>query len=85
MRGRGSQNSEFQASLLYKVSSRPARAKQRNPVSKNKKTKNKKKERKKGWKEGKKEGRKEGRKTNVNKENIQIKKKEEEGALSCTF
>ena len=47
MRGRGSQNSEFQASLLYKVSSRPARAKQRNPVSKNKKTKNKKKERKK--------------------------------------
>jgi hypothetical protein len=32
--GRGRQNSEFKASLVYKVSSRTARAKHRNPVSK---------------------------------------------------
>jgi hypothetical protein len=47
--GRGRQISEFEASLAYKVSSRTARAIQRNPVSKqtnkkqtNKQTKNKK-------------------------------------------
>jgi hypothetical protein len=34
--GRGRQISEFKASLVYKVSSRTARAIQRNPVSKNK-------------------------------------------------
>jgi hypothetical protein len=40
--GRGRQISEFQDSLVYKVSSRTTRAIQRNPVSKNKnKTKNK--------------------------------------------
>jgi hypothetical protein len=43
--GRGRQISEFEASLVYKVSFRTARAIQRNPVSKNqknqKKTKNK--------------------------------------------
>jgi hypothetical protein len=33
--------SEFEASLVYKVSSRTARATQRNPVSKNKNNKNK--------------------------------------------
>jgi hypothetical protein len=33
--GRGRQISEFEASLVYKVSSRIARATQRNPVSKN--------------------------------------------------
>jgi hypothetical protein len=33
--GRGRQISEFEASLVYKVSSRTARATQRNPVSKN--------------------------------------------------
>jgi hypothetical protein len=32
--GRGRQISEFEASLVYKVSSRAARATQRNPVSK---------------------------------------------------
>jgi hypothetical protein len=32
-RGRGRQISEFEASLVYKVSSRTARATQRNPVS----------------------------------------------------
>jgi hypothetical protein len=32
--GRGRQISEFEASLVYKVSSRTARATQRNPVSK---------------------------------------------------
>jgi hypothetical protein len=34
--GRGRQISEFEASLLYKVSSRTARATQKNPVLKNK-------------------------------------------------
>jgi hypothetical protein len=33
--GRGRRISEFEASLVYKVSSRTARATQRNPVSKN--------------------------------------------------
>jgi hypothetical protein len=44
LKGRGRQISEFEASLVYKVSSRTARAIQRNPVLKNKKqkTKNKK-------------------------------------------
>jgi hypothetical protein len=37
--GRGRQISKFEASLVYRVSSRIARAIQRNPVSKNKKTK----------------------------------------------
>jgi hypothetical protein len=37
--GRGRQISEFEASLVYKVSSRTARAIQRNPVSKNQKIK----------------------------------------------
>jgi hypothetical protein len=37
--GRGRQISEFKASLVYKVSSRTARATQRNPVSKKQKQK----------------------------------------------
>jgi hypothetical protein len=37
--GRGRWISEFKASLVYKVSSRTARATQRNPVSKKKKEK----------------------------------------------
>jgi hypothetical protein len=49
----GRRISEFEASLVYKVSSRTARAIQKNPVSK------KKKERKEGRKEGREEGRKE--------------------------
>jgi hypothetical protein len=51
--GRGRQISEFKASLDYRVSSRTARATQRNPVLKKQKTKRK-------------EGRKEGRKERVN-------------------
>jgi hypothetical protein len=39
--GRGRQISEFEASLVYKVSSRTARATQKNPVSKNKTTQHK--------------------------------------------
>jgi hypothetical protein len=42
--GRGRQISEFKASLVYRVSSRTARAIQRNPVSKNQKKKKKKKD-----------------------------------------
>jgi hypothetical protein len=46
--GRGRQISEFKASLVYRVSSRTARAIQRNPVLKNKnKNKNKRKEKRK--------------------------------------
>jgi hypothetical protein len=47
--GRGRQISEFEASLVYRVSSRTARATQRNPVSKNQKIlkKKRKKEKKK--------------------------------------
>jgi hypothetical protein len=41
--GRGRRISALEASLVYKVSARTARATQRNPVSKNKKTKTKKK------------------------------------------
>jgi hypothetical protein len=41
--GRGRWISKFEASLVYRVSSRTARAIQRNPVSKNR-NKNKKKE-----------------------------------------
>jgi hypothetical protein len=40
--GRGRRISEFEASLVYRVSSRTARATQRNPVSKNKTKQNKK-------------------------------------------
>ena len=50
MGGRGRWISEFEANLVNKVSSRTARAIQRNPVSKNKQNKtkqNKKKEKKK--------------------------------------
>jgi hypothetical protein len=45
--GRVRQISEFEASLVYRVSSRTARAIQRNPVSKNKKKTKKKKKKKK--------------------------------------
>jgi hypothetical protein len=45
-RGRGRRISEFEASLVYRVSSRTARAIQRNPVSKNQKEKRKKKKKK---------------------------------------
>jgi hypothetical protein len=44
--GRGRRISEFEASLVYKVSSRIARAIQRNPVSKTNKQTNKKKTKK---------------------------------------
>jgi hypothetical protein len=40
--GRDRQISEFEASMVYRVSSRTARATQRNPVSEKQKTKNKK-------------------------------------------
>jgi hypothetical protein len=48
--GRGRRISEFEASLVYKVSSRIARATERNPVSKNKQKNNqtKPKQKKKG-------------------------------------
>jgi hypothetical protein len=45
LRGRGRQISEFKASLVYKVSSRTARAIQRNPVSKKKRRRRRKEKR----------------------------------------
>jgi hypothetical protein len=56
--GKGRRISEFEASLVYRVSSTTARATQRNPVLKNQRKKERKEERKKGRKEGRKEGRK---------------------------
>jgi hypothetical protein len=56
--GRGRWISEFEASLVYRVSSRTARATQRNPVSKNKERKRKKRKEKK--RKEKKEKRNEG-------------------------
>jgi hypothetical protein len=50
--GRGRQISEFEASLVYKVSSRTARATQKNPVLKKKKKKRKEKKRKERKKKG---------------------------------
>jgi hypothetical protein len=44
--GRGRQISEFEASLVYRVSSRSARATQRNPVSGKKKEKKERKRKK---------------------------------------
>jgi Zn-dependent peptidase ImmA (M78 family) len=52
--GRGRWISEFEASLVYRVSSRTARATQRNPVSKKQKTKQKKERQKKKKKKRKK-------------------------------
>ena len=45
-RGRGRRISEFEASLVYRVSSRTAKATQRNPFSKNLKKKKKEKKKK---------------------------------------
>jgi hypothetical protein len=53
--GRGRQISEFEASLVYRVSSRTARATQRNPVSKTTKQTNKKNKTKQNKKKKKKE------------------------------
>jgi hypothetical protein len=47
--GRGRQISKFEASLVYRVSSRTARAIQKNPVSKNQKER--KKEKKRNWRD----------------------------------
>jgi hypothetical protein len=47
--GRGRQISEFEASLVYRVSSRTARTTQRNPVLKNQKKKKKEKKKENGY------------------------------------
>jgi hypothetical protein len=51
LEGRGRRISEFEARLVYKVSSRTARATQRKPVSKNQKEKKEKKGKERGKKE----------------------------------
>jgi hypothetical protein len=60
--GRGRRISEFEASLVYKVSSRTARATQRNPVSEKKKKEEEEEKRNDEREKEKKEGIKEGRK-----------------------
>jgi hypothetical protein len=69
--GRGRWISEFEASLVYKVSSRTARATQRNPVSENQKKKKTKKQKK---KKKKKERKKRKRKRKKRKEKKKKKK-----------
>ena len=54
MGGRGRRISEFKASLVYRASSRTARAAQKNPVLKNQKHKNKTKQNKTKQKKNKK-------------------------------
>jgi hypothetical protein len=67
--GRGRWISEFKAILVYRVSSRMARATQRNPVSKERKKKKRKKERKKKKRKEKKRKKKE-RKRKIDDRNI---------------
>jgi hypothetical protein len=74
--GRGRQISEFEASLVYKVSSRTARATQRNPVSKNQKER--KKERK---KERNKETKKQRNKETKKQRNKETKKERKEKGM----
>jgi hypothetical protein len=64
--GRGRRISEFEASLVYRVSSRTTRATQRNPVSKtNKQTNKKPKEKKRKEKKRKEKKRKEKKSSDV--------------------
>jgi hypothetical protein len=62
--GRGRQISEFEASLVYKVSSRTARAIQRSPASKKRKEKKRKEKKRKEKKRKEKKRREEKRKEN---------------------
>jgi hypothetical protein len=55
--------SEFEASLVYRVSSRTARTIKRNHVSRNQKKRNKKKEKKKKGKRKKKKGKRKKKKS----------------------
>ena len=70
--------SEFEASLVYRGSSRTARATQKNPVSERKKER--KKEREREREKGRKEGRKEGRKKRERKEGRKEGRKKEGSA-----
>jgi hypothetical protein len=72
--GRGRRISEFEASLVYKVSSRTARATQRNPVLKKKerkKEKEKKRKEKKREKKRKEKKRKEKKRKEKKRKNYQ--------------
>jgi hypothetical protein len=60
--GRGRRISEFEASLVYRVSSRTASAIQRNPVSKTKQRKEKKRKEKKRKEKKRKEKKRKGKK-----------------------
>jgi hypothetical protein len=73
--GRGRQISEFEASLVYKVSSRTARAIQRNPVwkkNKNKKTEKRKEKKRKEKKRKEKKRKEKKRKEKKRKEKNQV-------------
>jgi hypothetical protein len=73
--GRGRRISEFEASLVYRVSSRTARITQRNPVSKNRKKEGKKEREREREREGERERERE-RKRKGKKERKKEKKKE---------
>jgi hypothetical protein len=73
--GRGRQISEFKASLVYRVSSRTARATQRNPASnKTKQNKTKQNKTKQNKKQKKKNKKKQKNKTKQNKKTQKTKK-----------
>jgi hypothetical protein len=81
--GRGRRISEFEASLVYRVTSRKARATQRNPVSKKEKKKGR-KEGRKGGREGGREGERE-RERERKKQTTRIQKKGPARGLSGSF
>jgi hypothetical protein len=75
--GRGRRISEFEASLVYRVSSRTARAIQRNPVSKNKQKKKKERKRERERERERKKERKRERKRERKKERKKERKERE--------
>jgi hypothetical protein len=78
--GRGRRISEFEDSLVYRVSSRIARAIQRNPVSGGKGKKGRKEEGRKGGREGGREGGKEGGKERMERKGMKERKERKEGS-----
>jgi hypothetical protein len=74
LRGRGRWISEFEASLVYIVSSRTARTTQRNPVSKKTKKKKKRKKKEKKRKEKKRKKKKRNRLMQRGEHPLQVNK-----------
>jgi hypothetical protein len=79
--GRGRQISEFEASLVYRVSSRIARAAQRNPVSKKPKPNKRREEKRREEKRREEKRREEKRREEKRKEKKRKEKKRKESTL----